>query len=88
MKKKKKGEKQKREQRCAGAERFASGAYLFLELLGKPQTAARRSRENNPFFCKGIKRRRGREEKKKNSVANGTQCKTKKTASDRSDRLW
>lgn len=62
--KKKKGEKQKREQRCAGAERFASGAYLFLELLGKPQTAARRSRENNPFFCKGIKRRRGREEKK------------------------
>lgn len=61
--KNKKGGKQKLEQRCAGAERFASGAYLFLELLGKPQTASRRSRENNPF-CKGIKRRRGRKKKK------------------------
>lgn len=60
--KNKKGGKQKLEQRCAGAERFASGAYLFLELLGKPQTASRRSRENNPF-CKGIKRRRGRKKK-------------------------
>lgn len=59
---KKKDEKQKREQRCVGAERFTSGAYLFLELLGKPQTAERRSRENNPF-CKGIKKIR--EEKRK-----------------------
>lgn len=62
---------------------------LFLELLGKPQTTERRSRENNPF-CKGIRRRRGKKRKKKkeNSIANGTQCKTKRTVSGCSDRLW
>lgn len=40
--------------------------------------------------AKGSEEEEGKkeEEKKKNSVANGTQCKTKRTVSGCSDRLW